>query len=45
MPRSRWPAMKGSFLLQGYAGNTAADHVNHLHCLPEFLRVLDGLQG
>jgi hypothetical protein len=29
---------KGDFLLVGYAGNSAPDHVDQLHALPEFLR-------
>jgi hypothetical protein len=28
---------KGRFLLLGFAGNSAPDHVDHLHALPEFL--------
>jgi hypothetical protein len=28
----------GRFLLIGYAGNSAPDHVDQLHSLPEFLR-------
>ncbi len=30
-------AKKGRFTLIGYAGATAADHVDQLHCLPEYL--------
>lgn len=30
----------GRFLLVGYAGNSAPDHVDQLHALPEFLRWL-----
>jgi hypothetical protein len=29
---------KGHFRLAGYAGNTAPDHVDQLHALPDFLR-------
>jgi hypothetical protein len=29
---------KGKFLLCGYAGNSAPDHVDQLHALPEFLK-------
>jgi hypothetical protein len=29
---------KGKFLLVGYAGNSAPDHVDQLHALPEFLK-------
>jgi hypothetical protein len=29
---------KGKFLLRGYAGNSAPDHVDQLHALPEFLK-------
>jgi hypothetical protein len=29
---------KGKFLLLGYAGNSAPDHVDQLHALPEFLK-------
>jgi hypothetical protein len=28
----------GKFLLAGYAGNSAPDHVDQLHCLPDYLR-------
>ena len=31
-------ARAGKFLLVGYAGNSAPDHVDQLHALPEFLR-------
>ncbi|MCB1099851.1 MAG: hypothetical protein KDN22_30065 [Verrucomicrobiae bacterium] len=31
-------AMAGSFVLQGFAGNSAPDHVDLLHALPEFLK-------
>jgi hypothetical protein len=30
----------GRFLLIGYAGNSAPDHVDQLHSLPEFLRLM-----
>ena len=33
-------ARSGKFLLIGYAGNTAPDHVDQLHSLPEFLKWL-----
>lgn len=33
-------ARRGSFELRGYAGNSAPDHVDHLHALPELLRRL-----
>lgn len=33
-------ARSGRFLLMGYAGNTAPDHVDQLHALPDLLRVL-----
>jgi hypothetical protein len=33
-------ARAGKFLLIGYAGNTAPDHMDHLHALPELLRWL-----
>ncbi len=29
---------KGKFLLRGYAGNSAPDHVDQLHSLPEYLK-------
>ncbi len=32
---------KGKFLLQGFAGNSAPDHVDQLHGLPEFLKRLN----
>jgi len=28
------------FLVLGFAGNTAPDHVDHLHALPHFLEML-----
>jgi hypothetical protein len=28
----------GKFLMVGYAGNSAPDHVDQLHSLPEYLR-------
>jgi len=31
-------ARAGKFLLIGYAGNSAPDHVDQLHSLPEYLR-------
>ena len=31
---------KGKFLLMGFAGNTAPDHVDEFHSLPTFLRML-----
>jgi hypothetical protein len=30
----------GKFLMLGYAGNSAPDHVDQLHALPEFLKML-----
>src|SRR5207253_11090247 len=33
-------ARAGKFLLVGYAGNSAPDHVDQLHSLPEYLRWL-----
>jgi len=33
-------ARAGKFLLLGYAGNTAPDHVDQLHALPKLLRML-----
>jgi len=45
----RWGPMKmqqlsevrtGKFLLLGYAGNSAPDHVDQLHSLPEYLKLL-----
>jgi hypothetical protein len=36
-------ARSGRLLVQGFAGNSAPDHVDHLHGLPEFLRLLDTL--
>lgn len=32
----------GNFKVQGYAGNTAPDHVDHYHAMPELLRELLG---
>jgi hypothetical protein len=31
----------GKFRLMGYAGNSAPDHVDHLHALPDFLKGVD----
>lgn len=31
---------EGGLTILGFAGNTAPDHVDHLHGLPEFLRIL-----
>ena len=33
-------ARAGRFLLIGYAGNSAPDHVDQLHSLPEYLKWL-----
>jgi hypothetical protein len=33
-------AHAGSFLLMGFAGNSAPDHVDQLHALPEYLKML-----
>ncbi len=33
-------AKKGKFLLRGFAGNSAPDHVDQLHSLPDYLRWL-----
>jgi hypothetical protein len=33
-------AVSGGFELQGYAGNSAPDHVDHLHAMPELLKRL-----
>ena len=32
----------GKFLLIGFAGNSAPDHVDQLHSLPEYLKILQG---
>jgi hypothetical protein len=32
---------KGKFLLLGFAGNSAPDHVDQLHALPDFLKMLE----
>jgi hypothetical protein len=32
---------KGSFQIKGYAGNSAPDHVDQLHSLPDYLRWID----
>ena len=34
----------GDFLLVGFAGNSAPDHVDQLHSLPEFLRWLESMK-
>ncbi len=36
-------AKKNHFAVQGFAGNTAPDHVDHLHALPNFLKLLSQL--
>lgn len=33
-------ASKGRFLLLGFAGNSTPDHVDQLHALPDFLKIL-----
>jgi hypothetical protein len=33
-------ARRGKFLLMGYAGNSAPDHVDQLHSLPAWLKLL-----
>jgi hypothetical protein len=33
-------ARAGQFLLRGYAGNSAPDHIDHFHAMPELLREL-----
>jgi hypothetical protein len=35
----------GNFLLRGFAGNTAPDHIDHLHGMPELLAMLLQLGG
>lgn len=34
-------ARAGGLLIMGFAGNSAPDHVDHFHAMPEFLRMLD----
>jgi hypothetical protein len=34
-------ARQGNFLLRGYAGNSAPDHVDQLHALPEYLKWME----
>jgi hypothetical protein len=34
-------ARTGRLLIMGFAGNSAPDHVDHFHGMPEFLRMLD----
>ena len=34
-------ASQGRFLLEGYAGNSAPDHVDQLHSLPEYLKWIE----
>ena len=34
-------ARKGRFLLLGYAGNSAPDHIDQLHSLPEYLKWIE----
>jgi hypothetical protein len=36
-------ARRGRFALLGFAGNSAPDHVDHLHAMPELLRRLGEL--
>lgn len=38
-------AASGNFLLMGFAGNTAPDHVDHFHAMPELLALLERLGG
>jgi hypothetical protein len=33
-------ARRGQFVVRGFAGNSAPDHVDHLHAMPELLREL-----
>jgi hypothetical protein len=33
-------ASRGKFLLQGFAGDSAPDHVDQLHSLPVWLKLL-----
>jgi hypothetical protein len=33
-------ARAGKFLVMGYAGNSAPDHVDQLHSLPEYLKLM-----
>jgi hypothetical protein len=33
-------AKAGKFVLRGYAGNSAPDHVDQLHTLPEWVKEL-----
>jgi hypothetical protein len=49
MPVLRWgplgmqqisEARRGGFVVLGFAGNSAPDHVDHFHALPQFLRLL-----
>lgn len=37
-------ARTGRLLIIGFAGNTAPDHIDHFHGMPEFLRRLDELR-
>ena len=32
---------KGGFLLKGHAGNSAPDHVDQLHSLPDYLEWIE----
>jgi hypothetical protein len=34
--------VQGKFRVAGYAGNSAPDHVDLLHALPDFLKWVDG---
>lgn len=36
-------ARSGRFLVRGFAGNSAPDHIDHIHGLPDFLVLHDGL--
>jgi hypothetical protein len=38
--RPRSEARRGGFVLLGFAGTTAADHVDQLHLLPDYLKML-----
>jgi len=35
---------QGQLLIQGFAGNSAPDHLDHLHGMTDFLRKLEALR-
>jgi hypothetical protein len=36
---------QGRFVILGFAGNSAPDHIDHLHGMPEFLRMVESFEA